>query len=124
RKVNLSALQLNEKQKEAVQNIIDAEHVSIVHGPPGTGKTTTLVAAIEQLIAQNAGTILVTAPSNTAVDLLTEKLDAKGIEVTRIGNPVRVSERLQDLTYEQKILQHPDAKEIKKLKKQAAAYLD
>lgn len=124
RKVNLSALQLNEKQKEAVQNMIDAEHVSIVHGPPGTGKTTTLVAAIEQLIAQNAGTILVTAPSNTAVDLLTEKLDAKGIEVTRIGNPVRVSERLQDLTYEQKILQHPDAKEIKKLKKQAAAYLD
>lgn len=124
RKVNLSNLQLNEKQKEAVKNIVDAEQLSIVHGPPGTGKTTTLVAAIEQLIAQNAGTILVTAPSNTAVDLLTEKLDAKGIEVTRIGNPVRVNERLQDLTYEQKILQHPDAKEIKKLKKQAAAYLD
>lgn len=124
RKVNLSNLQLNEKQKEAVKNIVDAEQLSIVHGPPGTGKTTTLVAAIEQLLAQEVGTILVTAPSNTAVDLLTEKLDAKGIEVTRIGNPVRVNERLQDLTYEQKILQHPDAKEIKKLKKQAAAYLD
>ncbi len=124
RRANVSSLPLNEKQKESVKKIIDAEQVAIVHGPPGTGKTTTLVAAIEQLLAQEVGTILVTAPSNTAVDLLTEKLDQKGIEVTRIGNPVRVNERLQDLTYEQKIIQHPDAKEIKKLKKQAAAYLD
>jgi ATP-dependent RNA/DNA helicase IGHMBP2 len=113
---------LNEKQQEAVQKILEANELAIVHGPPGTGKTTTLVQAIKALLKRNGKQILVVAPSNTAVDLLTEKLADEGLEVLRIGNPSRVSEKLLSLTIDGKMAGHESLKSIKKLKKQAAEY--
>lgn len=113
---------LNASQKQAVQKIVEAKEIAVVHGPPGTGKTTTLVQAIKVLIKQNKQQILVVAPSNTAVDLLSEKLSNEGLNVLRIGNPARVSEKLMALTLDSKISAHADMKEIKKLKKQASEY--
>jgi ATP-dependent RNA/DNA helicase IGHMBP2 len=113
---------LNESQQFAVQKIVEAQELAVVHGPPGTGKTTTLVQAIKALIKQNKQQILVVAPSNTAVDLLSEKLSNEGLNVLRIGNPARVSERLMALTLDSRISGHADMKEIKKLKKQASEY--
>ena len=113
---------LNASQQQAVQKIVEAQELAIVHGPPGTGKTTTLVQAIKALIKQNKQQILVVAPSNTAVDLLSEKLSNEGLNVLRIGNPTRVSEKLMALTLDSKISVHADMKEIKKLKKQASEY--
>lgn len=113
---------LNKKQQEAVQKILEANELAIVHGPPGTGKTTTLVQAIKALIKSNGKQILVVAPSNTAVDLLTEKLADEGLEVLRIGNPARVSAKLLSLTIDGKMADHESLKSIKKLKKQAEEY--
>ncbi|MEP6610836.1 MAG: AAA domain-containing protein [Mucilaginibacter sp.] len=113
---------LNTSQEQAVQNILSAQDLAIVHGPPGTGKTTTLVQAIKALIAQNKEQILVVAPSNTAVDLLSEKLSIEGLNVLRIGNPARVSERLVSLTLDSKMAEHSYVKDVKKLKKQASEY--
>ena len=113
---------LNESQNLAVNNILNTNELAIIHGPPGTGKTTTIVQAIKALSAQSSKPILVVAPSNTAVDLLTEKLDLAGLDVIRIGNPTKVSEKLQSLTLEGKIQNHPSIKDSKKLKKQAAEY--
>jgi ATP-dependent RNA/DNA helicase IGHMBP2 len=113
---------LNRSQQAAVANILGAQDLAIVHGPPGTGKTTTLVAAIRALIEQGEQQILVVAPSNTAVDLLSEKLSATGLNVLRIGNPVRVTERLQKLTLDSRMADHSQIKEVKKLKKMAAEF--
>ncbi|AZI27014.1 DUF2075 domain-containing protein [Pedobacter sp. G11] len=110
---------LNESQRQAVHKIVTANHLAIVHGPPGTGKTTTLVHAIKSLTKHYNQKILVVAPSNTAVDLLTEKLAAEGLNVIRIGNPARVSNRLLASTLEHKMADHPDMKSVKSLKKQA-----
>jgi len=115
---------LNASQQIAVNKILSANDLAIVHGPPGTGKTTTLVHAIKGMISQNQQQILVVAPSNTAVDLLSEKLSDEGLNVLRIGNPARVSERLLSLTLDYKMAEHSHMKEIKRLKKQASAYLD
>lgn len=120
--IAIPAAGLNMSQQQAVQKIVNAKDLAIVHGPPGTGKTTTLVQAIKTLIAQNKEQILVVAPSNTAVDLLSEKLSAEGLNVLRIGNPARVSERLMSLTLDSKMAEHSYIKEIKKLKKQASDY--
>ena len=113
---------LNESQQNALQNILSANELAVVHGPPGTGKTTTLVQAIKALVAQDHQQILVVAPSNTAVDLLSEKLHDEGLNVLRVGNPARVSERLQSLTLDAKMAEHPYIKESKRLKKQAQEY--
>ncbi|MBD2702002.1 AAA family ATPase [Spirosoma sp. BT702] len=110
---------LNPSQVAAVGKILSANELAIVHGPPGTGKTTTLVQAIKALHKQDSKKILVVAPSNTAVDLLSEKLHDEGLNVLRVGNPARVSERLMALTLDQKVSEHPAMKEAKKLKKQA-----
>ena len=115
---------LNEVQNEAVRSILSSEDLAIVHGPPGTGKTTTLVAAIRELVERDGGPVLVTAPSNTAVDLLTERLADAGLQVLRIGNPVRVSDHLQALTIDGRLAGHSRTKEVKKLRKQAAAFRD
>ncbi|MVN91630.1 AAA domain-containing protein [Mucilaginibacter aquatilis] len=113
---------LNQWQQMAVAKILAAQQLAIVHGPPGTGKTTTLVAAINELIKQGESQILVVAPSNTAVDMLSEKLSSTGLNVLRIGNSVRVSDSLQRLTLDRKIAGHEQIKDIKKLKKQASEY--
>ncbi|WP_316799319.1 AAA domain-containing protein [Pedobacter frigidisoli] len=113
---------LNASQQLAVNRIVSADHLAIIHGPPGTGKTTTLVHAIKSLIKHSDQKILVVAPSNTAVDLLTEKLSVEGLNVIRIGNPARVSERLLAATLEHKMADHADIKTIKALKKQASEY--
>ena len=115
---------LNSSQNLAVQQIAAADSLAIVHGPPGTGKTTTIVQAIKKLIEQDGKQILVVAPSNTAVDLLSEKLANEGLNVLRIGNPSRVSEELQSLTLDRKMAAHAYNKDIKQLKKQAAGYKD
>ncbi len=113
---------LNTVQQQAVRHIVSSSHLSIVHGPPGTGKTTTLVAAIGLLCQQQTQPLLVVAPSNTAVDLLSEKLSQQGLQVLRAGNPARVSEHLMRLTLESQLQNHLQAKDIKKLKKQAQEY--
>ncbi|WP_031530605.1 AAA domain-containing protein [Dyadobacter crusticola] len=113
---------LNSSQNEAVNKILSANELAIVHGPPGTGKTTTLVQAIKAMYLKDRKQILVVAPSNTAVDLLSEKLSEEGMEVLRVGNPVRVSERLMSLTLDSKMAGHSRIKDIKALKKQAGEY--
>lgn len=113
---------LNTRQQQAVDQILSANELAIVHGPPGTGKTTTLVQAIKALIKRDHQQILVVAPSNTAVDLLSEKLADEGLNVLRVGNPARVSERLTALTLDSKMAEHHSMKELKNLKKQANEY--
>ncbi|WP_080054821.1 AAA domain-containing protein [Spirosoma aerolatum] len=115
----LTLPRLNPSQVAAVEKIVAANELAIVHGPPGTGKTTTLIQAIKTLIKQEHQKILVVAPSNTAVDLLSEKLHDEGLNVLRIGNPARVSDRLMALTLDHKVSEHSAMKEAKKLKKQA-----
>jgi len=112
---------LNESQNKAVNNILTAEDIAIVHGPPGTGKTTTIVQAIKQVVALEKQT-LVCAPSNTAVDLLTEKLNEQGLNVLRIGHPARVSEFQLAHTLDAKIAAHKEYKTIKELKKRSVEF--
>ena len=113
---------LNSTQNAAVNKILQANDLAIVHGPPGTGKTTTLVQAIKALIAKGEKQVLVVAPSNTAVDLLSDKLSDEGLNVLRVGNPARVSERLTSLTLDNKMSDHATMKDIKRLKKQASEF--
>lgn len=112
---------LNPSQNQAVNQILAAQDIAVVHGPPGTGKTTTLVQAIK-LLAETEKTVLVTAPSNTAVDLLTEKLADQDLRVVRVGNISRVDENIVRHTLEYQISQHPESKNVKKVKIQAAEY--
>ncbi|RFS18824.1 DUF2075 domain-containing protein [Chitinophaga silvatica] len=116
--------QLNISQQAAINNILAANDIAIVHGPPGTGKTTTLVQAIKSVWQLNQQQILVVAPSNTAVDLLSEKLSEQGMNVLRVGNPAKVSERLMSLTLDSKVAGHTNLKEIKRLRKQANEFRD
>ena len=98
---------LNSTQEEAVNMVLRAKDVAIVHGPPGTGKTTTLVEAIrETLMRENQ--VLVCAQSNMAVDWISEKLVDRGINVLRIGNPTRVNDKMLSFTYERRFEAHPD----------------
>lgn len=109
---------LNASQNKAIQNILSAEDVAIIHGPPGTGKTTTLVEAI-RVTLQTEKQVLVVAPSNTAVDLLTQKLASLGLRVLRIGNPARIDEHSQDYSMDAQIVNHAEFKQLKKLRRSA-----
>jgi superfamily I DNA and/or RNA helicase len=122
--VHFANTRLNESQQAAVHKILAANELAIVHGPPGTGKTTTLVQAIKTLQQQERQKILVVAPSNAAVDLLSERLSDEGLNVVRVGNPARVNERQMNLTLDSKVAAHNSAKEIKRLRRQAAEYRD
>lgn len=124
KKVSYSHMDLNPSQQQAVSQILGLNPINLLHGPPGTGKTTTLIHAVKALLLQQQQQILLVAPSNTAVDLLTEKLDEGGVKVVRIGNPVKVSAHLQDLTIEAKVSSHAASKDIKELEKQSRAYID
>lgn len=107
---------LNQSQKEAVEKIVRAKDLMIVHGPPGTGKTTTLVEAIfETLFRENQ--VLVCAQSNMAVDWICEKLIERGIQVLRIGNPARINPAVLASTFEKKFEDHPDYPLIWKIRK-------
>lgn len=92
--LNFQSEALNQAQNQAVAHVLSSEDVALIHGPPGTGKTTTLVAAIEASLRHHTQ-ILVCAPSNTAVDVLTQKISAAGIRTLRLGHPARVSPELQ-----------------------------
>ena len=98
---------LNKTQEEAVNRVLWAKDVAIVHGPPGTGKTTTLVEAIYETLRRE-NQVLVCAQSNMAVDWISEKLVDRGIPVLRIGNPTRVNDKMLSFTYERRFEAHPD----------------
>jgi ATP-dependent RNA/DNA helicase IGHMBP2 len=107
---------LNFSQQEALNNIANAVDVAFVHGPPGTGKTTTLVQGIKFTIQQE-GQVLVCAPSNAAVDLLVDKLSEQGLNAIRIGHPARVTEQSLSKTLDARIAGHPDYQELRALRK-------
>lgn len=113
--------QLNNSQNKAVKHILSANDIAVVHGPPGTGKTTTIVQAI-RLVLQSEKQLLVCAPTNTAVDLITEKLIEQGVNVLRVGHPARVSEGLLKATIDGQIQSHANYKDIKSLRKTAEEY--
>ena len=98
---------LNPTQEDAVNQVLRAKDVAIVHGPPGTGKTTTLVEAIRETLMRESQ-VLVCAQSNMAVDWISEKLVDRGINVLRIGNPTRVNDKMLSFTYERRFEAHPD----------------
>jgi len=107
---------LNESQRRALEIISGSDDVAFIHGPPGTGKTTTLVQAIHYTVKQE-GQVLVTAPSNAAVDLLVDKLSEQGLNVIRIGHPARVTEQSLSKTLDARIAAHPHYGELKALRK-------
>ena len=110
---------LNRSQRDAIKLVQAAADLAIIHGPPGTGKTTTLVSAIARILDKERQ-VLVCAPSNVAVDLLAERLHAKGLRVVRTGHISRVNEELLDLTLDQQVSEHPEHKQIKRIKIEAA----
>lgn len=116
---------LNQSQNSAIQKVLRAREVAIVHGPPGTGKTTTLVEAISETLKRETQ-VMVCAQSNAAVDWISEQLLARGISVLRVGNPMRVSDNLLEATYEKRYEAHPDYIElwsIRKAQREALAKL-
>ena len=113
--------QLNDSQLTALRHVISAKDVAIIHGPPGTGKTTTLVQAILETIRRERR-VLVCAPSNTAVDLLTEKLAERGVNVIRLGNPSRVSDLLLQHTLDARLMAHPSYSKMRAMRQTADQY--
>ena len=107
---------LNATQEQAVNQVLRAKDVAIVHGPPGTGKTTTLVEAIHETLMRESQ-VLVCAQSNMAVDWISEKLVDRGINVLRIGNPTRVNDKMLSFTYERRFEAHPDYPQLWALRK-------
>ncbi|EGF58558.1 AAA domain-containing protein [Bacteroides fluxus] len=107
---------LNSTQETAVNKVLCAKDVAIVHGPPGTGKTTTLVEAIYETLHREPQ-VLVCAQSNTAVDWISEKLIDRGVNVLRIGNPTRVNDKMLSFTYERRFEGHPLYTELWSIRK-------
>ena len=107
---------LNRTQEEAVNKVLWAKDVAVVHGPPGTGKTTTLVEAIYETLRRE-NQVLVCAQSNMAVDWISEKLVDRGVNVLRIGNPTRVNDKMLSFTYERRFEDHPDYAQLWAIRK-------
>ena len=107
---------LNPTQERAVNEVLWAKDMAIVHGPPGTGKTTTLVEAINETLMRESQ-VLVCAQSNMAVDWISEKLVDRGINVLRIGNPTRVNDKMLGFTYERRFESHPDYPQLWAIRK-------
>ncbi|MDV6234978.1 AAA domain-containing protein [Leptospira ellisii] len=119
---------LNESQRNAVIQSVFCEDAAVIHGPPGTGKTTTLTEIIIQLVKEERR-ILVSAPTHAACDLLVESVSAKGIPALRLGHPARISEAVSHSTLDYKLFHHPDGKllneyrkEVVELNRQARKY--
>ncbi|OAV43181.1 AAA domain-containing protein [Lewinella sp. 4G2] len=110
---------LNDSQRAAVAHALGAEHLGLIHGPPGTGKTTTLVAVVEELV-KTEDRVLFCTPSNSAADLVTMRLADRGLRVVRTGNISRVEEEVMRHTLDVQIAEHPDTGQVKKLRKEAA----
>lgn len=108
---------LNSTQESAVNKVLCARDVAIVHGPPGTGKTTTLVEAIYETLHREPQ-VLVCAQSNMAVDWISEKLVDRGVNVLRIGNPTRVNDKMLSFTYERRFENHPLYPELWSIRKE------
>ncbi|MBP6477228.1 MAG: AAA family ATPase [Chitinophagaceae bacterium] len=113
--------QLNDSQQQAVKAILQNEDITIVHGPPGTGKTTTLIEAIVQLI-KNGEKVLVSAPSNTAVDNIAKGLLQQNIRLLRVGNASKTDEAIFAHTPEGRLANSKQQKEIKQLKQRAEEF--
>ena len=107
---------LNKTQERAVNEVLRAKDVAIVHGPPGTGKTTTLVEAIRETLMREPQ-VLVCAQSNMAVDWISEKLVDRGINVLRLGNPTRVNDKMLSFTYERRFEAHPEYPQLWSIRK-------
>ena len=107
---------LNPTQEHAVNEVLLAKDVAIVHGPPGTGKTTTLVEAIYETLRRE-NQVLVCAQSNMAVDWISERLMDRGVEVLRIGNPTKVNDKMLGFTYERRFEAHPDYPQLWAIRK-------
>ena len=107
---------LNKTQEKAVNEVLWTKDVMVVHGPPGTGKTTTLVEAINETLRRESQ-VLVCAQSNMAVDWISEQLVDRGIPVLRVGNPTRVNDKMLSFTYERKFEGHPEYPQLWSLRK-------
>jgi superfamily I DNA and/or RNA helicase len=107
---------LNDSQNLAVNCILNSREVSVVHGPPGTGKTTTLVEAIVETTRREPQ-VLVCAPSNAAIDWISSQLIARGVRLVRVGNPLRINKPLLESTYEYRYSAHPDYPELWSVRK-------
>ena len=112
---------LNEIQNEAFERIVHAEDVAFVHGPPGTGKTTTLVKCIKEVV-RTEKQVLVCAPSNSAVDLLVEKVNEENLNVLRLGHPARLTPDVVENSLDVKISKHADFPRLKEMRKQSEEY--
>ena len=109
---------LDESQQAAVNHALAAEHLAVIHGPPGTGKTTTVIELIRQAVRRGER-VLACAPSNLAVDNLLERLVAAGERVIRIGHPARVLPELREHTLDVLVESHPDLKLAREWTKEA-----
>ncbi len=107
---------LNTTQEHAVNEVLLAKDVAIVHGPPGTGKTTTMVEAIYETLRRE-NQVLVCAQSNMAVDWISERLMDRGVEVLRVGNPTKVNDKMLSFTYERRFEAHPDYPQLWAIRK-------
>ena len=112
---------LNEVQNQAFSKIMDAKEVAFVHGPPGTGKTTTLVKCIKEVVKKERQ-VLVCAPSNAAVDLLVERLAVEGVNTLRLGHPARLTPEVIENSLDVKMSKHPDFHRLKEMRKQSDEY--
>ena len=123
KKINSSILipQLNVSQNKAIQHVLSVNDIGVMHGPPGTGKTTSLAHAI-RITLQSENQVLVCAPTNAAVDLLTEKLISLGVDVLRLGHPARMAEEQLKSSLDGKIAASPYYKDIKNLRRNAEEY--